>query len=152
MSFNQKEYIADYNKNYYKMYQFRVRKDNKKVIEFLDGLKSKNGYIIEMIENDINPSSVLTIKEIKEKIMPILYKHKIFEIYLFGSYSRGEANKNSDVDIYCEPGDVLTLYNQIDLEEELETALGKKVDLIFTEAKLDDYFEAQLRKDMIKLC
>ena len=152
MSFNQKEYIADYNKNYYKMYQFRVRKDNKKVIEFLNGLKNKNGYIIKKIENDINPSPVLTIKQIKERIMPILHKHNIFEIYLFGSYSRGEANKDSDVDIYCEPGDIRTLFNQMDLEEELESALGKKIDLIFTEATLDEYFEEQLRKDMIKLC
>ena len=82
MSTKKINYISKYNTDNYKMYQFRVRKDNKKVIEFLNGLRNKNGYIIEMIENDINPSPVLTIKQIKERLMPVLHKHNIFEIYL----------------------------------------------------------------------
>ena len=33
MSFNQTKYIADYNKNNYKMYQFRVRLDENEIIQ-----------------------------------------------------------------------------------------------------------------------
>ncbi len=31
------------------------------------------------------------------------------DVYLFGSYARGEANRNSDVDIYCDNDDIKPL-------------------------------------------
>ena len=79
-------------------------------------------------------------------------KHGIKEVYLFGSYARGEANNNSDVDIYCERGDVDTLFKAIDFDEELEKALGKKVDVVTIGSKMHDYFKKQLEEDMIKIC
>ena len=150
MSFNQKDYIDGYNKNTYKMFPFRVRKDNTETINKLNSVPSINGYINSLIEKDIN-SKVLTIKQIKDAILPILKKHNISEVYLFGSYSRGEANNNSDVDIYCEAGDIKTFIDQGFLEEELEKALGKEVDIVFIGSKLDDYFKEQLEEDKIRI-
>lgn len=151
MSFNQKEYIGNFNKNTYKMFPFRVRKDDVDVIDKLKSVPNMNKYIYSLIENDINPS-VLTIKEIKEKALPILAKHNIHEVYLFGSYARGEAKNTSDVDIYCEAGDIKTFIDQGFLEEELEASLGKKVDLLFIGTKITDYFKEQLEGDKIRLC
>jgi predicted nucleotidyltransferase len=71
---------------------------------------------------------------------------------LFGSYARGEANSNSDVDIYCEKWTIKTLIDQNILIEELETALNKKVDVIFNTSKMSDYFKEQIMDDLIKLC
>ena len=45
-----------------------------------------------------------TIKEIKEKTVPIAEKHGISRMYLFGSYARGEATDDSDVDIFVDKG------------------------------------------------
>ena len=44
MSFNQNEYISNFNKNNYKMYQFRVRKSDSNIIEHLDNLENRNNY------------------------------------------------------------------------------------------------------------
>lgn len=151
MSFNQKEYIGEYNKQTYKLYPFRVRKDDLSVIEKLASVPNLNKYIYSLIDNDINPS-VLTIKQIKERILPILNKHSINEVYLFGSYARGEAKNTSDVDIYCEAGNVRTFIDQGFLEEELEEALGKKVDILFIGTRVNDYFKEQLDEDKIRLC
>ncbi len=151
MAFDQKAYISEFNKETYKMFPFRVRKDNSKVINKLKNVRNKNKYITELIENNINPS-VLTIKQIKTAIIPVLAKHNIHEIYLFGSYARGEANNKSDVDIYCESGDIKTFIDQGFLQDELESALGKEVDVIFTDTKLDEFFEEQMKGDLIKLC
>ena len=151
MAFDQKAYISEFNKETYKMFPFRVRKDNSKVINKLKNVRNKNKYITELIENNINPS-ILTIKQIRTAIIPVLAKHNIHEIYLFGSYARGEANNKSDVDIYCESGDIKTLIDQGFLEDELESALGKEVDVIFTDTKLDDFFAKQMKEDLIKLC
>ena len=150
MSFNQKEYIDKYNKSTYKLFPFRVRKDNTAIINKLSSVKSMNGYINYLIENDID-HGVLTLKQIKERIKPIMLKHKINNVYLFGSYSRGEANKDSDVDIYCDSGDIKTLLDEVGLVEELEKALGKKVDVVTIGSQMHDFFKQQLEEDKIKL-
>ena len=151
MSFNQKKYIDNYNKNTYKMFPFRVKKDDIKVIEKLSSVPSMNKYIYSLIDNDINPT-VLTIKQIKDRIIPVLLKHNIHEIYLFGSYARGEAKNTSDVDIYCESGDIKTFIDQGYLEDELVEALGKDVDIVFIGSRMDDFFKKQLEGDKIRIC
>ena len=151
MAFNQNEYISNFNKNNYKMYQFRVKKSDDNIIKYLDNIENRNGYIVSLINSDLN-KSIYTIKEIKTIIKPILNKYGINEIYLFGSYARGEANKSSDIDIYCNKGNVKTFIDQGLLEDELEKALNKKVDIVFDSSYIDDYFKIQMMEDMIKLC
>lgn len=151
MSFNQVEYISKFNKNNYKMYQFRVKKIDKELIDYLDKKENRNNYILSLINDDIN-KKVYSLKEIKRIIKPILNKYGINDIYLFGSYARGEAKSNSDIDIYCDRGNIKTLIDQGELEEELENALNKEVDIIFTTSILDEYFKEQIKEDMIKLC
>ena len=152
MGFNQNEYINNYNKNTYKMYQFRIRKEEAKMIRYLDGKKDRNSYLLSLIRQDIDRKKILTIKKIKEIIMPILKEHGIEDVYLFGSYARGEADQKSDVDIYCDKGNIRTLIDQGKLEDELEKALKKKVDIVCTSAVNDEFFEEEIRKDLIKLC
>ena len=151
MAFNQKEYISNFNKNNYKMYQFRVKKTDVEIINYLENIDGRNNYIVSLINSDMN-NSVYTLKEIKKIIKPILNKYGITEVYLFGSYARGEARNSSDIDIYCDKGNVRTLIDQGLLEEELEFALNKKVDIIFTTSYINDYFKNQIMEDMIKLC
>lgn len=151
MSFNQVEYISKFNKNNYKMYQFRVKKNDKELIDYLDKKENRNNYILSLINDDIN-KKIYSLKEIKRIIKPILNKYGINDIYLFGSYARGEAKSNSDIDIYCDKGNIKTLIDQGELEEELENALNKEVDIIFTTSILDEYFKEQIKEDMIKLC
>ena len=151
MTFNQTAYISKFNKNNYKMYQFRVKKTDNSLIEYLDNLNNRNEYIISLINNDIK-NEIYSIKQIKTIIKPILNKYGIKDINLFGSYARGEANKNSDIDIYCDKGNIKTLIDQGILEDELEDALNKKVDIIFSSSKIDEYFKKQIMEDMIKLC
>ena len=151
MPFDQNKYISNFNKNNYKMYQFRVKKSDIDIISHLDNVANRNGYIVNLINTDIN-HNVYTIKEIKNIIKPILNKYGITDIYLFGSYARGEAKDSSDIDIYCNQGNIKTLIDQGLLEDELESSLNKKVDIIFDSSYIDDYFKQQIKEDMIKLC
>ena len=150
MSLNKINYINKYNKENYKMYQFRVKKSNLKMIKKLDEIDNKNLYITNLIAEDLE-SNVLTIKQTKERIKPVMQKFNIKEVYLFGSYSRGEANNNSDVDIYCESGDLKTLYDEVELKKLLEKSLGKKVDIVTIGSQMNDFFKAQLEDDKIRL-
>lgn len=149
MPFNQIEYISKYNKENYKMYQFRVKQSNASIINRLDSIQNRNKYIVELINDNIN---VLSIKEIKERIKPILNKYGINNIYLFGSYARGEAKSTSDVDIYCDKGNIKTFIDQGNLEDELKQALNKEVDIVFDTSYMDEFFKEEIMGDMIKLC
>ena len=146
----QSNYIKKYNKDNYKMYQFRVRRSDGVLIDKLDSIDNRNSYIANLIRDDINPG-VLTIKQIKQRIKPVMEKHHIDEVYLFGSYARGEATRNSDVDIYCSSGDIKTLLDETSFVEELEKALEKKVDFVTIGSTMNDFFKAQLDEDKIKL-
>lgn len=132
------------------MFPFRVRKDDKKIIDKLISEPSMNKYIYNLISNDIS-RNVLTIKEIKNHILPIFSKHNIHEVYLFGSYARGEATTSSDIDIYCEPGNIKTFIDQGFLEDELKEATNKNIDIVFFGSRMDDYFKEQLDEDKIKI-
>ena len=71
------------------------------------------------------------IDMIKEKIVPILKKHKVTKAGIFGSYARGEQKKKSDVDILVEiDDDEMSLLGFIRLKNIIEKALKKKVDLV----------------------
>ena len=151
MDVKRANYISNFNKENYKMYPFRVKKSDTKLIEKLDTVSNRNGYLTNLILEDIDPS-ILTIKQIKERIKPVMEKHGIKNVYLFGSYARGEANRNSDVDIYCDSGDVSSLFKAVAFNDELEEALGKKVDVVTIGSQMHDFFRQQLEEDMIKIC
>jgi predicted nucleotidyltransferase len=71
------------------------------------------------------------IDKIKSKINPILKSNKVTKAGIFGSYSRGEQRKDSDVDIVVEINDKnMSLIGFIGLNLALEEILGKKVDLV----------------------
>lgn len=151
MPFDQKKYINEYTKNAYKTYQFRVKKTDVKTIEYLDNMKNRNSYIMGLVSQEQN-HMILSIKEIKDRIMPIMNKYYVKKIYLFGSYARGEATINSDVDIYCDRGDIRGYFEFVAFCDELEEALGKKVDVITQGSLMAESFFNEIRKDFIKLC
>ncbi|HLC73180.1 MAG TPA: nucleotidyltransferase domain-containing protein [Candidatus Nanoarchaeia archaeon] len=71
------------------------------------------------------------IEKIKSKIIKVLKKNKVSKAGIFGSYSRGEQNKNSDIDIVVEINDSnMSLLGFIRLNRLLEGLLKRKVDLV----------------------
>ena len=91
---------------------------------------------------------VYTIEEIKSIVVPIARAHSVGRIYLFGSYDRGEANVSSDVDLRIVKGNLRGLVALAALHEDLEDALGKKVDLLTT-GSLEYEFLQRIAKEEI---
>ena len=71
----------------------------------------------------------MTLDEIKEKILPVLQKYEVTKAGIFGSFARGEAGDDSDVDILVEIASRISLLDFVGLKLELEDILGRKVDL-----------------------
>lgn len=75
---------------------------------------------------------IYTLEDLRKVITPIAKKYKIPAIYLFGSYARGTATEDSDIDLLVDTsGTALTsLFSLGALYCDLEEALSKRVDLI----------------------
>lgn len=73
--------------------------------------------------------AVLSLNRIKEIVKPIALKYQVKEIYLFGSYARGEANDESDLDFLVFGGENFKLTLIFSLAEELREAFQKNVDV-----------------------
>jgi len=91
-----------------------------------------------------------TIAEITTKITGIAQRYGIEKAYLFGSYARTEAGRESDIDICIEKGKLRTLFELSGFCQDLEEILGSKVDVVTT-ASLSDDFREQIEKDMIPI-
>jgi predicted nucleotidyltransferase len=75
---------------------------------------------------------VYTLEEIRERILPIALKYHIPAVYVFGSYARGTATEDSDIDLLVDTaGTKLTsMFALGGLYNDLEAALGKTIDLV----------------------
>lgn len=74
---------------------------------------------------------VYTLEEIRDRVRPIAEKYRLKAVYLFGSYARGDAREDSDVDILIDATDSgLRGLAYGGLYHELESALGKPIDMI----------------------
>jgi predicted nucleotidyltransferase len=70
-----------------------------------------------------------TIREKREAILSAAEKHKATQVRLIGSVARGEARSDSDIDLLVTWADGASLLDQAGLTLELESMLGRKVDI-----------------------
>ncbi len=72
-----------------------------------------------------------TIEEIRHKTVPILKKYGATRAGVFGSTARGtHVRRDSDIDILVEIPNPIGLFAFVALKQDLEHALGRKVDLV----------------------
>ena len=82
------------------------------------------------------------MKKSLDEIKEIIKKHKdelkekysVKEIGIFGSFARGEAKEDSDVDILVEFEKPIGLFKFLELEEYLSNLIGREVDLVSKKA------------------
>ena len=70
-------------------------------------------------------NNIFTIRDIQNLVKPIAEKYGVKEIYLFGSYARGEANESSDLDFLVFGWDGFKLTMIFSLAEDLREVLKK---------------------------
>lgn len=75
---------------------------------------------------------IYTLEEIRSRTLPIIQKYHIPAMYLFGSYARGQATEDSDLDFLVDTtGTSLTSLLRLGaLYCDLENAFEKRIDLI----------------------
>ena len=99
----------------------------------------KYNYIIEKLA-EINPidenHGIVDVDYIRQKCQSVFEGYEIEFCYLFGSYAKGKATPESDVDLLISTGvGGLKFYG---LVEEIRAALHKKVDVLNMEQLMDN--------------
>ena len=85
----------------------------------------------------------------KEKLIGVLRQNQIDFAALFGSRAKGTEKSNSDYDILIEfsPNARVGLFQYQEIEDEVSSALGKKVDLV-TVGGIDKYIKEEVLRTM----
>ena len=99
-------------------------------------------------------NGVYSIEDIQNIVFPIAKQHGVDRVYLFGSYARGEATDNSDIDLCIDAAALRGMIAMGALYADLSDALKKKLDLI-TEKSLkyntNERFLENLRRERVLL-
>lgn len=101
-------------------------------------------------KTDSPPEKVRSLDDIRRTLrehMPdLVERHKIKSLGIFGSYVRGEARSTSDVDLLVEFSETPDIFKFMDLEDDLTSLLGLKVDLVTRHALKGNRGSRILRK------
>ena len=104
--------------------------------------------------------SVYQAPELYKRIVPVIEKYGIRQVYLFGSYARNEATEHSDVDLLItrHGSRIKSLLDMGAFCEDLEHSLEKRVDVVTMESlafpinsQHNPLFAEQLYKDRVML-
>jgi uncharacterized protein len=93
------------------------------------------------------PASETILATLREQRKVLSRRYPIQRLALFGSWARGDAREDSDVDVLVEVDPSIGL-RFVDLGDELEKALGRRVDLVSRRAIKPSLWE-RIEPDLI---
>ncbi len=85
---------------------------------------------------------VYTLAEIKAIAHPIAKRYNVAGLYLFGSYARGEATPQSDLDFRLDRSGMTDLLSLGGLYNDLENGFQKKLDVLTTQMLSADFLKS----------
>lgn len=86
----------------------------------------------------------------REEILAIAEKHGAYNVRVFGSVARGEADDESDIDFLVEMGKNRSPWFPVGLIQNLEELLDRKVD-VATKKGLKDRIRERILKEAVFL-
>ena len=86
------------------------------------------------------------IQEQRDRILELALQHGARNVRLFGSVVRGDAQRNSDIDLLVDLGEPLSPWFPVGLIHDLEALLGHKVDVV-TEKSLHYFIRDRILKE-----
>lgn len=93
-----------------------------------------------------------TIANISSIVCDVMAHYDVREVYLFGSYARGDARADSDIDLRLVCGPTVTFGVLYEIVELLESRLGAKVEIVTNPlSEMRAGFRKNILHDEVKL-
>ena len=96
------------------------------------------------------PGKLYSITELQNLIFPIAQRYGVERVLLFGSYARGDAKPESDIDLRVDCGALRGYIKLAGFHREIEEALEMPVDVLTT-GSLEDKFLLRIAKEEVLL-
>ena len=93
---------------------------------------------------------VYTVEQIRSIASPIAQAYGVKSLSLFGSYARGEATDDSDIDLLVKCGAIRSAFQMGGLYADLSEGLGKTLDLVITSHR-NKAFLGRIEADRLRL-
>ena len=90
------------------------------------------------------------LRSSRDRILQLAAHHGARNVRIFGSVARGEAHADSDIDFLVEMDSGRSLLDLIELSQDLETLLQRKVDVL-TDKGLSPYLEQRIHAEAVLL-
>ncbi len=91
---------------------------------------------------------IYSIEEIQKHVSPMAKRYGVERVFLFGSYAKGSATPESDIDLRVDKGSLRGLFALSGMRLDICDSLSKDVDLLTTNS-LDDNFRDKIRRDEV---
>ena len=92
-----------------------------------------------------------TIEEIKGKLAPIFEENGVLRAILFGSYARGEATEESDIDIVAHVNEDMDILDFAEISGFIEDLLNKKVDFLYGGDTFSNDMKLEIEKNGVTI-
>ena len=92
---------------------------------------------------------IYTIEEIENIAIPIIKEYGVVRLSIFGSYARGEADDDSDIDFLIDKGELRGLIQYNALIRKLEEAFNCHIDLITMGVSDRDFLKKIQREELV---
>jgi predicted nucleotidyltransferase len=91
---------------------------------------------------------IYSIEEISKIVEPVARSYGAERLSIFGSYARGEATSNSDIDFLLVKGKIDDFFVLSAFSRELQERFSASIDVLTTGALSDDFL-TRIRKEEI---
>ena len=110
---------------------------------------SRSSILEALISQNYDAQGLLNRETISYYAIQLGREYGAAKVSLFGSYARGDATAESDVDILLEKGDIHGM-QVLDFQEALSKKLGRNVDVVTTAGASEQFLE-KIREDEVVL-
>ena len=104
-----------------------------------------------MSEQLQRPITLEDLRARRDEILSLAEKYGAYNVRIFGSVARGEANVDSDIDVLVNFQSCVSLYELSGLKQALEIFLHHPVDVIEEHEDMRESFRRRVLKDAVML-
>lgn len=109
---------------------------------------TRSSYIERVVAESLEGSDDLTREAIEYYVVSLAEEYGANKVSLFGSFARGEATAESDVDILLDKGEIKGM-RVLEFQDKLAEHLGRKVDVVTTAGASKRFLDRILRDEVV---
>jgi uncharacterized protein len=100
------------------------------IASYETGLRRPSAKMVARLAAAAKPRPSTALHAHRDEIVAIARRHKALEVKVFGSVARGDDRPGSDVDLLVTFAPDASLFDQIELEDDVREVLGVDVDVV----------------------